>query len=228
MLRPLSRGTDVKLRALLIALSACWYSHLSVAGPSAVHVVDKHGKNLEYVAIVVPDRVAVDSKPKQLYVLDQINKQFVPPVLVVHINGLVNFPNTDDTRHHIYSFSEAKTFELRLDHAGEADPVMFDKPGIVKIGCNIHNNMRAYILVTEDTVFGTTDAKGRYAWPQLNRVPTQLQVWHPQLTNIMRVDVDPNADIVEVSLPVDQVQTPPPEGQSGLEDRLRRYKRNAQ
>lgn len=113
-------------------------------------------------------------------VVDQIDKEYVPYVTAVRVGTRIHFPNHDQIRHHVYSFSEAKTFEIPLYRGTPAKPVVFDKTGDVALGCNIHDWMKAYVFVTETPYFAVTgdDGKanlvapaGRYA----------VAVWHPEL-----------------------------------------------
>ena len=92
--------------------------------------------------------------------VEQRNKTFIPLVSVVQTGTLVNFPNRDDIRHHIYSFSAAKRFEIKLYAGTPADPILFDKPGEVVLGCNIHDHMIAYIYVVDSPWFAKTDNDG--------------------------------------------------------------------
>ncbi|WP_416396012.1 methylamine utilization protein [Allohahella sp. A8] len=117
--------------------------------------------------------------------IDQIDEQFVPLMSVIPRGSNVWFPNSDNVRHHVYSFSEAKPFELSLYHADEAPPVVFGKTGIVLLGCNIHDSMRAAVLVTEQAVYGVTDEHGRVRL-QYQAKPTAaerliMSLWHEQL-----------------------------------------------
>ena len=114
----------------------------------------------------------------------QKDQQFRPKVLVIPKGSRVEFPNRDNTQHHVYSCSPAKTFNIEL-YAGKPEaPVVFDKAGIVEIGCNIHDHMQAFILVTETAAVGTTDAQGRVTLP-LGALPLpdslDLKLWHPRL-----------------------------------------------
>ncbi|MET0293167.1 MAG: methylamine utilization protein [Steroidobacteraceae bacterium] len=115
--------------------------------------------------------------------MDQRELAFVPETLVVRTGGSVEFPNSDKVRHQVYSFSGAKTFKLAL-YAGRAHPpVVFDKPGLVTLGCNIHDGMIGYIVVTDSPWYGKTDARGAV---QLTGVPEgsyTLRVWHPRITD---------------------------------------------
>ncbi len=114
--------------------------------------------------------------------MDQREKMFVPKVLAIRVNTLVRFPNSDDIRHHVYSFSPAKKFELRLYHGSTAEPVLFDKPGTVVLGCNIHDTMVAYIYVVETNYFAVSDEQG-VLHINAPKGGYQLQVQHPNLTD---------------------------------------------
>lgn len=112
--------------------------------------------------------------------MDQVNKQFVPHVLAVQTNTRVHFPNSDSIKHHVYSFSPAKSFEIRLYKALDADPILFDKAGVVDIGCNIHDWMLGYIYITDSPYFAKTDAQGQAQIQAPNTLYT-LTLWHPRL-----------------------------------------------
>jgi plastocyanin len=114
-------------------------------------------------------------------VVDQVNKEFTPKVTAILAGTAVTFPNHDDVRHHVYSFSPAKRFELPL-YAGEpAGPVVFDKPGVVVLGCNIHDWMVGYIYVSESPYFAKTDKDGKAIIAELPPRAYAVRVWHPQL-----------------------------------------------
>lgn len=112
--------------------------------------------------------------------MDQRQNMFVPKVLAIRTNTQVRFPNGDDVRHHVYSFSPAKKFELRLYHGMTAEPVVFDKPGTVVLGCNIHDSMVAYIYVVDSEYFAVTDNTGKVSI-SAPAGSYQLQVYHPRL-----------------------------------------------
>ena len=114
-------------------------------------------------------------------VMDQINREFIPHILVIQQGTRVSFPNSDSVQHHVYSFSPAKTFELKLYSALEAEPLLFDNPGIVELGCNIHDWMLGYIYVTNTPYFGQTDKNGVVTLivPEGNYT---LSLWHPRLS----------------------------------------------
>lgn len=111
--------------------------------------------------------------------VDQRNYKFVPDVLAIRTNTLVYFPNSDDVRHHVYSFSPAKKFELRLYHGKTAEPVLFDQPGKVVLGCNIHDSMVATIYVVDTPWFAQSDQEGLALIENLPAGSYRLAVYHP-------------------------------------------------
>lgn len=120
-----------------------------------------------------------NSENETIYIMDQQNKQFAPYVLAVPSGGKVAFPNSDSIKHHVYSFSAAKPFELKLYQGVSHQPLVFDKPGVVELGCNIHDWMLGYILVADSSVIGKTDAQGRISL-ELPDVTGTLYIWHPR------------------------------------------------
>jgi hypothetical protein len=113
--------------------------------------------------------------------MDQVNKEFVPPVLPVVVGTPVSFPNRDNIRHHVYSFSPPKKFELPLYIGTPAAPVVFDKPGPVALGCNIHDWMVAYVYVVTTPHFARTTADGKARLAGLPAGPYEARVWHARL-----------------------------------------------
>lgn len=159
---------------------------LSLALPAgaaqvSINVKDAEGKPLKDVVAALVPSVPVDYATVPTAVMDQREKMFVPRVLAIRVNTQVRFPNSDDIRHHVYSFSPAKKFELRLYHGMTVEPVLFDKPGTVVLGCNIHDSMVAYIYVLETEYFAISDAQGNL---QINAPAGdyRLQIQHPQLS----------------------------------------------
>jgi plastocyanin len=115
------------------------------------------------------------------YRMAQKDLQFDPFVLVVPVGAKVSFPNFDPVRHHVYSFSEAKTFELKLYGQDQTRSVIFDKPGLITVGCNIHDQMLAFILVVDTPYAAKTDAKGLAHIPDAPGGAVTLTIWQPYL-----------------------------------------------
>ena len=114
-------------------------------------------------------------------IVDQINLAFVPDVIVIPVGSTVEFPNSDSVSHQIYSFSPTKRFKLPLYHGKPYPPVLFDQAGIVNLGCNIHDRMVGYIVVTDATYFVRTDAHGARSVTNLPRGIYHVSLWHPLL-----------------------------------------------
>jgi plastocyanin len=114
-------------------------------------------------------------------VVEQRGMQFHPFVLIVPVGGEVSFPNHDTVRHHVYSFSQAKTFELKLYGRDESRKVRFERAGVVALGCNIHDDMAAYIRVVDTPYAAKTDASGEAVIHNLPAGAATLAVWHPYL-----------------------------------------------
>lgn len=158
---------------------------MSVAGSAAavqVQVnVDDGKKTLLADAVVSAHRLdAVVPVPVGKGIMDQRYSQFAPGVLAITVGSLVVFPNSDNIRHQVYSFSPAKTFDLPLYAGTPAAPVRFDTAGVVPIGCNIHDWMIGYIVVLDTPYFAKTDASGHAALA-LPPGKYRLRTWHPRL-----------------------------------------------
>ncbi|HEX4910569.1 MAG TPA: methylamine utilization protein [Permianibacter sp.] len=168
---------DSVLRAAAL-LPALFFAPVGSAAEFRLQVHDGHGQPVPDIVAYVPSAAA---KPVGMQVdIDQINKEFVPYVTVVPVGSRIRFPNKDNIRHHVYSFSDAKKFELKLYSGVPADPVLFDRAGVVALGCNIHDWMLAYVLVVDTPWFGKSNDAGELVL-QLPPGPHQLQLWHPEL-----------------------------------------------
>lgn len=167
------------LGLLVLALPAA----PAAAGDIRAAVRDRDGKPVaDAVVVAVPAGGATGTGvPPGVAEEDQRNKEFVPYVLPVQVGTRVHFPNNDDIRHHVYSFSPAKTFELPLYSGTPTSPVLFDKPGVVILGCNIHDWMVGYIYVSESPHFAKTGADGKATLGALPGGDYTLRVWHPRL-----------------------------------------------
>jgi len=115
------------------------------------------------------------------YVVAQQNLQFRPFLTVVPVGADVSFANLDPTKHHVYSFSAAKKFELKLFARDQSRTVHFDKAGVVALGCNIHDQMSAFIFVTDTAWTARTNAQGMASFPDAPSAPARVAVWHPYL-----------------------------------------------
>jgi len=149
----------------------------------AATVVDEQGRPLEdAVVVAVPGdgSVRVAARVREASV-DQVDREFTPRVTAILVGTPVRFPNHDNIRHQVYSFSPAKRFELPLYAGVPAEAIVFDKPGVVVLGCNIHDWMIGYIYVSESPYFAKTGKDGKALIGELPLRAYSVRVWHPQL-----------------------------------------------
>jgi plastocyanin len=161
--------------------------------------------------------------------IDQRNLSFTPQVLVVRTGTRVTFPNSDNVRHHVYSFSPAKRFELKLYAGNHASTERFDQAGIVTLGCNIHDWMLGYVVVVDTPWFAKTGDDGRLAIDDVPAGRYTLQLWHPRQSSGMAptsetVTLDAAAPLQRsytIALhPAEQTNQPPPDLEMGLGARM--------
>ena len=146
-----------------------------------VQVKDGAGKPLADTVVYAVAGASVDVKPGRTPVaVEQIDREFVPYVTVVQAGTSVNFPNRDPILHHVYSFSPAapKGFEIKL-YSGKSPEYVFDKPGVVTLGCNIHDWMIGYIVVVPTPYFGKSDAAGSVRLRDVPPGAYDVHAWHP-------------------------------------------------
>ena len=149
----------------------------------AVSVTDQQGRAVAdavLVAVPVDGNMRLPQRTREGSV-DQVDKEFSPRITVVLVGASVTFPNHDDVRHQVYSFSQAKRFELPLYTGVPAQPIVFDKPGVVVLGCNIHDWMVGYVYVSESPFFAKTGKEGKAVLTDLPARAYVVRVWHPQL-----------------------------------------------
>ena len=115
------------------------------------------------------------------FVVDQVNLTFTPDLTVMPVGSSVRFPNSDAVSHQVYSFSPAKRFQLPLYRGTPYAPVKFDQAGIVTLGCNIHDDMIAYLVVTDAEWSGRTEADGSWVVSNLPVGEFRVEVWHPRM-----------------------------------------------
>ena len=154
----------------------------SATSALSVTVAGADGRPVEgAVVIAEPVGGAPRATAGQKAVMDQRNLMFVPDVLVVQTGTAVDFPNSDQVHHQVYSFSGAKKFQLAL-YAGRAHaPVVFDRAGLVTLGCNIHDSMLSYIWVTDSPWYGRTGADGSLGLRELEPGEYTVRIWHALL-----------------------------------------------
>jgi plastocyanin len=120
--------------------------------------------------------------PAEIAVMDQIAKRFVPELLVIQAGQRVEFPNSDNIRHHVYSFSPTKPFELKLYAGHPEQPIVFERSGVVVMGCNIHDTMVGFIYVAASLQVAVSDKNGRaeLLLEKTAKGAITLNLWHAQ------------------------------------------------
>lgn len=179
--------------AALLLLSA------TPCGGAEFHVRDTSGNAVANAVVTIDGHHDIDGQG-QMSVIEQRQQQFDPRITVIRKNSAVRFPNRDMTLHHVYSFSEARAFELQLYAGDDADPVVFDTTGIIALGCNIHDWMLGYIIVTDHASFGISDEHGKVAIDDIATDARELSVWHAALLSPTPVTVPFDKDLSTITI----------------------------
>lgn len=170
---------------LFWSLALVWVGALSAASIDVV-VVDRAGSPVPDVVVLAESKtekpLTHDLGQQPSFEIDQQNLMFDPHILVVPVGASVRFLNSDPTAHHVYSFSKVKRFTLPLYKGKVPDPIVFQTPGIVTLGCNIHDHMVAYIVVAESHLYTQTDAEGRAKLTIDDDIgDVQIRIWSPRI-----------------------------------------------
>lgn len=161
----------------LIFLAALSWTTTGQAAEFSIRVLDQNGNPVSNAVVESPLNPVIHA-PAEVAIIDQIDKRFVPMVIAVQQGQRVNFPNNDNIRHHVYSFSPIRQFSTELYADIPGDPILFDRPGIAVLGCNIHDSMVGYIYVSAAQDVAVTDASGIVTFSQTG-IPAELTIWHP-------------------------------------------------
>jgi plastocyanin len=173
------RGLAARVAGVLLAISLCG---TAAATDLAVRVTQQDGKPLPGAVVMVHAlETGVPAPAAVQAVMDQVDLAFAPDLLVIPVGSTVSFPNSDKTSHEVYSFSSAHPFKLGLYHGKAYPPEHFDRPGLVTLGCNIHDAMLAYIMVTDAAYYGRTGADGSWTLADMARGKYRIDVWSPRL-----------------------------------------------
>lgn len=163
----------------LLRISFLCMAVSAMAANVSVQVTDGSGKPLADAVVFLESPAAkAAARPATGAEIAQSARQFAPSVTVVPVGSSVHFPNRDTVRHHVYSFSPTKTFELKLYTGTPANPVLFDKAGVVVLGCNIHDHMIAWVLVVETPYYGKTNDQGLLTLNNVAAGAYRLRSWH--------------------------------------------------
>jgi plastocyanin len=165
-------------RRQMTALLAVLCAPAALAGMVTVNVATRSGAAAADAVIVLDPLDATPPMHREAAIIDQVNKRFAPRVSVVRTGTSITFPNSDRIRHQVYSFSPAKTFSLKLYAGSPNTPVIFDHPGLVVLGCNIHDSMLAFVAVVDSPYFAKTSDAGTVSF-SLPAGRYRLLAWHP-------------------------------------------------
>lgn len=175
----------------------------AAAAPLTVRVVDAKGRPVKDAVVILHAGPSPKPASGGSFSVSQKDMQFHPFVLVVPVGAKVSFPNLDPTRHHVYSFSPAKKFELKLFAKDQSRSVTFDRPGVVALGCNIHDAMTAFIYVSDTQYSAKTGADGVAQFANASGGSGKVSVWHPYLRakgNVVEQQVAANARTASFSV----------------------------
>ena len=184
------------------------------AGDLSLMLATGAGKAVPNAVVMVRTQAPVRGPIKFPWALRVAQKdmQFEPFVLIVPVGADVAFPNLDPYKHHVYSFSPAKTFELKLYGKDETRSVKFDKVGVVGLGCNIHDDMSAFIRVVDTPYAIKSGARGDAVIHDIPAGPATLVIWHPyqktKAGEVSRAIDIPASGTVQLSMALD-VRAPP-------------------
>ncbi|MFQ6403675.1 methylamine utilization protein [Methylophilus sp. 'Pure River'] len=190
------------MKQLLIMLAVLCLSRGSDAAEVTAIITDAAGKPVAEAVVAFYDGKTSALPAGAGGKIVQKNKMFNPKVTIVQTGTRINFPNEDSVRHHVYSFSPAKKFELKLYSGVPTDPVLFDQAGVVTLGCNIHDSMVGYIYIVDTPFFAKTDDNGK-AVLKLNDGQYSYQAWLPGQTKPateQKLKIEGSAEI-KIALP---------------------------
>ena len=171
----------MRFRSILFFFYGVFSASNLRAATLTVNITDQNSNLIENAVVYIKsvNGQSLPSTPKNIEV-DQIDEMFVPHLSAITIGSQVSFPNSDHIRHHVYSFSEAMTFEIPLYIGIPAAPIRFDHTGLVTLGCNIHDHMLGYILVVDTPLIAQVTAGiGRFEVVPGGELA--LEIWHPLL-----------------------------------------------
>jgi plastocyanin len=144
-------------------------------------------------------------RPPKDRVMEQRNRDFAPKMLVVRLGSMVSFPNYDSVYHNVFSRSEARAFDLGIYKNGQSRELVFDKEGIVRVGCNLHANMAAWIVVVGAPHYAVTDEHGAFKFKSLAPGKYKLKAYSEKSLQpaVREVTIAPSENTVNVSVTAD-------------------------
>lgn len=167
---------------LTLCLLFCGLSSPAVGFDLVLQLQDESGQPVGSAVVEIPGRQQ-ETAPEEIAIIDQVDRRFVPLVIAITEGQRVNFPNSDNVRHHVYSFSAIRQFSTELFADEPIDPIRFDQSGIAVLGCNIHDSMVAYVFVSPWQDIMVSHDDGMIRLPGLDEAPKEITIWHPWLEN---------------------------------------------
>ena len=165
-------------------LGALLHAGMAPAAPQQIQVLNEAGKPVPLAVVSVMVKGATANGKGIVADMGQRERRFAPTVVAIPVGGAVNFPNFDTVRHHVYSFSNTRKFEIKLYTGTPTAPVVFDKAGTATLGCNIHDTMVGYVHVVDTPHYGVTDTQGKVSID----LPTgehKARIWTPAMGELV-------------------------------------------
>jgi plastocyanin len=187
----------------LLLTDLCGTPAVAVVVTIAVHTPS--GTAAEDTLVVFDPLDSTPAVDKKSVTIDQVNKRFVPRVTILRTGTAVSFPNSDSIRHQVYSFSAAKEFSIKLYAGSPKEEIVFDKPGLVVLGCNIHDTMVGFVAVVDSPYFGKVSASGDAA-VDLPPGRYRYRIWHPKMVSPLtakEITVSSAAQAISLVLDID-------------------------
>ncbi|MDP4944044.1 MAG: methylamine utilization protein [Alishewanella sp.] len=198
-----------KTKLYLVTAFILLQSALAQAASLNVTVKDAQGRVVNDAVVFLESTAAAALvKPGPLAQIKQRDKIFTPELTVITKGTAVSFPNEDTVRHHVYSFSPVKQFEIKLYVGTPAEPVVFDQSGVAVLGCNIHDHMIAWIVALDTPYYAITDENGRATLKDVPTAEYQLRIWHKDLideTHIVKLPLTLTENMAEQQITLMQL-----------------------
>lgn len=184
---------------------------------TTINVVDIDGAPLKDAILVSFSTDVEQLSESSKHSMEQVNRQFSPQLLVINSGDTVSFPNNDTVRHHVYSFSRPRPFEIELYSAGESPSIDFPDLGVVVVGCNIHDQMEGYIIIGSGS-YARSNERGKLEVPNNFNTREDWYIWHPWMLKAGKqpIPFSESKDTFQV-----QVSKPSEARTSELESRFR-------
>ena len=207
-----------RLKASIYFLGLMAFNTFAQASSGLAHMefvtTDIHGEPLQHVVVSLHPLGEAGTKgpATTISIMDQRYLQFAPSVLALQTGTTVKFPNEDDVRHHVYSFSHPNAFELKLYHGENGATHTFEHTGVVVLGCNIHDGMVGYLRVVDSPYFSTSSQAGELSIENIPSGEYELQIWHPDIgMKLVRksITVKPGKNHLEMKVAVEGSEISP-------------------